>query len=196
MSVINIDISDFVNIKDKFKTITNEILQSVDEVLDSNAIAIASKAKTLAPKDMGLLAGSISADLSRPLDKRVTVNANYGPFVEFGTGKYAAAYVATLPATWREYAARFKGKTGGGLDAMFLAILEWVKRKGIIGLTKSGSRRKGKKADAEAYDVAYVITIAILRNGIHPHPFLFPAYDQQRKQIITDLQAVIAKFTK
>lgn len=177
------------------KDISRKLANNVDKALSANAIEIAGKARQLAPKDMGGLAGSIAEDVSKFLQKAVKVNSFYASYVEFGTGRYAAKYVATLPPDWRTYAATFKGKTegGGSLDDFLLLMVEWVKRKGLHGRTKSGNRRTGKKANEDAYNIAYVIVISILRNGIHPHPFLVPAFEDQRKQLKADISAAIQK---
>lgn len=175
----------------QLSSINEKLVKDVDKILDDSAIEIVRRAKQRAPKDMGNLANEVAADLARLLDKKVTVNAFYAPAVEFGTGKYAAQYVARLPADWQTYAAQFKGKMPkGSLEDFLQKMIEWVKRKGLIGLTKSGNRRSGKKANEEAYNLAYVIVINILRNGIHPHPFLFPSYEEVLKDIEAKIRGI------
>lgn len=191
-NALTIDISQFTKAVEKINKFGKIAADGVDDILNANAQDIVTKAKQLAPVDIGGMHTSISADNSKFLEKHITVNAFYAAFVEFGTGKYAAQYVSTLPATWQEYALQFKGQKGGGtLDDFIMKMIEWVKRKGIHGLTKSGNRKTGKKADADAYNIAYVIVISILRNGIRPHPFLFPAYEQHRPEIIKEIEVFL-----
>src|SRR3954469_13453504 len=109
-----IDTSGFARITDKLKDMEKAIVESVDQVLNANAIEIATKAKQLAPVDIGGLRSSIAPETSEPLNKHITVNANYAAYVEFGTGSYAAAYAGSLPDNWRQFAMQFKGKGGGG----------------------------------------------------------------------------------
>jgi HK97 gp10 family phage protein len=170
---------------------------AIDVVLDKGADVIVTQAKRRAPVDMGLLRNEIGANKNY-LSKSITVNAFYAAFIEFGTGRYAAQYVAGLPADWNSYAATFraKGASPGTLDEFLLNMIEWVKRKGIHGTTASGRSKKGKKADADAYNIAYVIVISILRNGIHPHPFLYPAFAKSQPEIQKQITEVLQRLTQ
>ena len=189
---LTIDATSILKGAAQVKSLSVLLSQRLDDVLTAGASDIATEAKTRAPKDIGGLASSINVDNSKPLEKHVTVNAFYAPFVEFGTGKYAAQTVSGLPADWQAFAGQFKGKKGGGnLDEFLANMMAWVKRKGIHGKTAGGRSKTGKKADADIYNIAYVMTISILRNGIHAHPFLFPAYDNNRKQIMDDVEKVL-----
>lgn len=169
--------------------------KGVDDILNAGATDIATKAKQLAPVDMGGLRSAISADNSNPLEKHITVNAFYAAFIEFGTGKYAAQYVGSLPATWSEYAQSFKGQKGGGsFDEFLLKIMDWVKRKGLSGTySVKTQRRTGSKSarNFEDAEVAYFIAIAIIKKGVRPHPFLFPAYEQQRLEIVKEIDSFL-----
>ena len=121
-------------------------------------------AKRMAPVDEGHLVRSISFDPASEakLKVSVVVAADYAAYVEFGTRTFAAAYVASLPANWQQYAATFKGKGGGSYNDFIFRLKEWVIRKGIA---------TGDDVD----NVAYLIAKKILRNGIRPHPFLYPS---------------------
>lgn len=139
----------------------------------------------------GALANSINADNSVNFSASVTVAKNYGAFVEFGTRKFAAAYVATLPQDWQTYAATFKGGGAGTFDDFVRSIFQWIKERGIKpnpkqfeqgdgSITRRGNYykpRKKKKVDKEKQlqGLAYVIALKILRDGVRPQPFLYPA---------------------
>lgn len=183
----------------KLDSTKSGLADAIRKEMDDGGYKIVTKAKELAPTDMGYLKNAISHTTQikgNSVEMKVVVNAFYASYIEFGTGKYAAKYVASLPEDWRTYAAQFKGKVGqgGGIDKMLENMVDWVKRKGLIGLTKSGNRRRGAKADAEAYNLAYVIVINILRNGIHPHPYLYPAYNMNKEAIEKGIIAAIQNF--
>ncbi len=172
-----------------------KLTQRIGTVLSANAEEIATRAKDNVAVDVGALRASISADNSKPLEKTIAANVFYAAFVEFGTGKYAAAYVGTLPPDWRTYAATFKGKKGGeSFDKFLERIIEWVKRKGLAGTysvkTKKRTGKKGARLFEDA-EVAYPIALAILRNGIRPQPYQFPAYRDQRGKIISDIETLL-----
>lgn len=140
--------------------------------LNDFGLRVDGTAKQLAPADEGRLRNSI---FNQPGNLSVKVGAatNYGAFLEFGTRKYAAQYVASLPADWKSYAATFKGSSGGSFDELLKAIMGWVKRKGIDS------------------DAAYPIALKIIREGIKPKPFLYPAINANLKQLQDDLNNVI-----
>src|SRR5689334_7311720 len=71
------------------------------------------KAQLNAPVDEGQLKRSISHTVSN-LEVKVAVNVDYAAFVEFGTKKFAAEWVATLPPDWQQFAATFRGTSSGG----------------------------------------------------------------------------------
>ena len=184
MSVIYIDTSSIAKGAERFKNMSKELAESVDDVLNANVLEMEEKAKQRAPGDRGFLRQNISADISKPLHKELTVNAFYASYMEFGTGVYAAQYASSLPADWQTFAAQFKGSGGGGTFAeMVKNIAEWVRRKGIA----SGN---------DINSAAYLIARSILINGVKPQPFLFPAYMAQLPQLKKDLDNALKAFGK
>lgn len=135
----------------------------------------------------GALANSINWDVV-DLTASITVNKKYAAFVEFGTRKFAAQYVASLPADWQAYAATFKGGSGS-FDDFLRSILQWIKDRKIQPHPKQLEQgdsyqygklrkpRKNKKVDKEKQlqSLAYAIAIKILRTGVRAQPFLYPA---------------------
>lgn len=187
---LNIDFSDFTNAALNIGVSTKVLEEAIDNVLNTAAVEIETAAKLFAPTDEGALKGSITANVSKHLLKEINVNVPYAAYIEFGTGRYAAAYVSSLPPDWQTYAAQFRGKGGNGtLDEFLERMVQWVLRKGL----QDGGKRSKKGKDS-AYNIAYVVVIRILRHGIKPHPFLYPAYEQQRKKIIADTESVIQEF--
>jgi HK97 gp10 family phage protein len=175
---LTIEFKGFDELKKRLSSMEKKMVEDIDSILDVNAEDIATNAKQRAPVDEGNLRQSISADNSRLLEKHITVNAFYAAFLEFGTGKYAAEYVGSLPPNWQTFAAQFRGKTGRPFDAFLIAMQEWVRRKGIA----TGKDYK---------QVAYLIAIKIIKNGIKPQPFLFPAFNQQIPIIIENINTVL-----
>jgi len=170
--------------------------RDVQDELNAFAIRVQKQAQLLAPADNGILRNSIVTEFG-DLNVSVFSTLNYAAYQEFGTSKFAAAYVSSLPADWSSYAATFKGKTGGNADDLLQAIMEWVKRKGIVPratkTAKTGRVTNDKKQQATDDDAAaYAITLSILRNGIKPHPFLYPAYQEQVKVLEANLKKIFS----
>lgn len=168
MSAFYIDVKG--DIGKKLNKLKDDALQIINDELEAFGLRTVNDAKINAPVDEGFLRNSITYEKSN-LIVEIIVAANYAAYLEFGTRSFAAEYVSTLPPTWQEFAAKFKGG-GGGFDDYFRNILEWCKRKGI---------------DKEA---AYPIAISILRNGIKPHPYLYPAIEANLIKLKERLKAV------
>jgi len=81
-----------------------EAAVEIDISTMATAEAIKRSAKTLAPKDMGKLAQSIDTVPIGEADYKVVVVADYGAYVEFGTGKKVQ-----VPTELKEIAIQFKG---------------------------------------------------------------------------------------
>ena len=142
-------------LNNKFK----EIDKDLKSILQDYTLRIEYQAKRLAPTDMGHLGQSISSKVYKYIHTKgvVSANANYAPFVEFGTGAKAK-----IPIGFEKLALRFKGKKRGNFDTFLENIKGWCKRKGIDEKN------------------AYVIAVSILKKGIMPQPFLIPSYLEQK----------------
>lgn len=143
----------------------------IQQSFDNFGLRVELGAKQLVPVDEGKLKGSIFHETGR-LSSTVGASADYAAFQEFGTRKFAAAYIATLPADWQKFAAQYKGGGGGTFEDFVMSLMGWCKRHGI-----------SEKA-------AYPIALKILRNGMRPQPFLYPAFNKAKDQLIKDLQAI------
>lgn len=185
--VLTVEVKGLKELNAKFGTISKTVGDAIDKALTKGAMRIATNAKKRAPADRGGLRASISADTSTYLDKSVTANVFYAAFVEFGTGKYAAQYVATLPADWKTYAATFKKSGDGGtFDDMVQEIYDWMNRLGMKGAG-------GKKL---SMNDAYRMAKYILINGIRPQPFLYPAFNNEVPKIQTEVSTIINNLLK
>jgi HK97 gp10 family phage protein len=152
------------------KDVQKEVQAELNDWADTtaqNAISLVSANSS----DEGLLKNSIKPFYGQG-SASVKVAAKYGAYIEFGTRKFAAAYVGSLPADWQAYAATFKGKTGGTFEQFLLSIIGWVGRKGI-----------DKKA-------AYPIARKIMIDGIKPKPFIYPSVNKTLPVLRKNLRAI------
>jgi HK97 gp10 family phage protein len=146
----------------KMDKLAKDVQQNVQAELNDWADQTSQNAINLVSansSDEGLLKNSIKPYYGKG-SASVKVSAKYGAYVEFGTRKYAAGYVSSIPSDWQAYAATFKGKTGGKFKDLLLSIMGWVGRKGI---------------DKNA---AYPIARSIMINGIRPKPFIYPSVNK------------------
>lgn len=162
----------------------------IQAAFDKFGVRVETEAKTLAPVDEGLLRNSMFS-IPDKLGVIVGCSVNYAAYLEFGTRRFAAEYVSTLPATWRELAATTRGGGGGTFNQFVERLTLWVIRKGFAAdVTASGNRSKSVSSIARQHQVAYLIARKILREGIRPHPFLYPAVQSQTPRLLEDLKAI------
>jgi hypothetical protein len=179
----------------KMDKLAANVQKDVQAELNAWADATSTNAKSLVSansSDEGALLRSISP-LYGNGTASVVASAKYAAYIEFGTRKYAAAYVGSLPADWQAYAATFKGKAGGDYFEFLNAILDWVQRKGITARysVKTRKRLRNSKADDERLvDAAQAIALSILRNGIPAKPFLYPSVNKTLPTLKKKLRAI------
>ncbi|RIJ64087.1 HK97-gp10 family putative phage morphogenesis protein [Rummeliibacillus sp. POC4] len=69
---------------------SDKIEKEVKRIIHETALLIQSEARALAPEDSGYLRKSITIDLSSDgLTALISVGADYGIYIEYGTGIYA-----------------------------------------------------------------------------------------------------------
>ena len=176
---------------DVSKTI-KEAERETKVALTTFAKNVEADAKRLAPANEGFLRNSISGTVSGTTAS-VVASAGYAAYLEFGTRKFAAKYVATLPADWKAYAATFKGPGGGTLDQFIQDIMQWVQQKGIGGLkTKSGNVSQSVSSLDAMQAAAYAIALNILQNGIKPHPYMYPSITKHTPALIDDIKKIFS----
>jgi len=143
--------------------------------------------------DRGLLINSLKSVSEAPLTVNIFSNLEYAAYIEFGTRKFAAAHVATLPPDWKAFAAQYKGSGGGGSFAELLKnITEWVRRKGFAAqVTTSGRKSKSKASEAAQNQAAYLIARSIMVNGIRAQPFFFDAIQKNIPKLLDRLKALL-----
>jgi HK97 gp10 family phage protein len=100
----------------------------------------------------------------------VAVSASYGAYIEFGTRKYAAQYVGSLPKEWKDMASQSEGRTGGTFKQFIESLKEWARKKGV------------------PENMVYPIALRILRDGIRPRPFLYPAVNKNTPKFLANIK--------
>lgn len=103
----------------KLLNASKEMATRMSNELNRFAILAVNDAKVFITPNVGdgFLRNAISFNPSTPdtLRTSVVVAAFYAPYIEFGTGIFAASYVPTLPKEWQAYAKTFfvsgKGRT-------------------------------------------------------------------------------------
>lgn len=165
----------------------------IQQSFDKFGFNVETESKQLAPVDEGHLRSAIYSK-SLPLAAEIGCTVDYAAYLEFGTRRFAAAYVASLPATWQQLAATFKGGGGGTFAQFVLELTEWVMRKGFAApLTAGGNASKSKSAIESQRQVAYLIARSIMIKGIRPHPFLYPAVEKWTPTLLNDLKTMQVK---
>lgn len=153
----------------KLTAFGKDMEKNIDLELEAIAFQVEGDAKKLAPKNFGKLAQSISHKKAKNLVWKVTVNEIYGAYMEFGTGAKVR-----VPAEFAEIAKSFQGKKGTGtLKDALEAIKVWCRSKGI---------------DEKA---AYPILAKILGAGVNAQPFLFPAYQKGKVDLLKNLEKLV-----
>lgn len=169
----------FETLYKKFKEINDKAKAEVKNEFAASAIKIQNDAKRLAPVNFGNLRNSISVTEegnSKDFVYIVSANVKYAPYVEFGTGPMAEK---NIPSDYKEYAAKFKGKTESTFKQMIEAIMLWGIRKGYI--------QQGKGARTHAYFMAR----KILKKGLRPQAFLMPAFEQEKPKLLKRIKVIL-----
>ena len=159
----------------KLSKFGDEADKSILLLTRSNAQEIAADAKRNAPVNFGKLRQSIVSEQVNEKDSLsyvVGVNAEYGAYVEFGTGAKVQ-----VPSEFSDMAARFKGGRGGSFEQGLQAIKDWCKAKGIN------------------QSAAYPIFMSILNTGINAQPYLYPAWVKGKAKYLKDLKDELKRLT-
>jgi HK97 gp10 family phage protein len=174
----------------KLKELPAGATEVVVKELIAGAANIKADAQAKAPRFDGRLFNSIT--VRRPENGKagaeVVVGANYGGYVEFGTGKKVR-----IPSRYAQVAAEVKAqKTPGSFKQFVDSLSEWVRKKGIITNGKRGRVRKDDKYRL----VAYWMAIRILQNGVPAQPYFFPAFEKNERKIYDNCRKALGAFLK
>jgi hypothetical protein len=174
----------------KLATVPVKLQKEVGGEIEDSARKINSKQLRLVPIDEGGIKQATGYRKTKPLEFELFSGKQYTPFMEFGTKSRKQ-----IPAELQDYAKQFNFKGPKiGFDAFFQIILAWVHRKGIAGRFSTKTRKRvGAKSKQleEDFDVAWPIALSILKKGVHPHPFFFQPFFEERKALVDRVSKII-----
>lgn len=169
MAKSNINIKGLKQLIKDLQDSESESFKRISATTEGSARDIEFLAKKYAPVDMGVLRQEIKAYDVDGLHWNITTNylgnAPYSAYVEFGTGTKFKA-----PQELKEIASKFKGNKRGSFKDGLEAVEEWAKRKGL------------------PKEAAYPIFLSIIKKGVKPQPYLYPAFVKGRKDYIKKLE--------
>jgi hypothetical protein len=167
----------------KIKEIELDIKDSVDQMVKL--------AKAASPINESRLRNSISAEKISPLQYEFVAQTKYAAFMEFGTKT-----LVDIPPGAEEIAAEAQKIKGGTMAEFEANIRRWVKLKGLAGTYSVKTRRRtGSKANRQREDdsVVFLIMRKILKVGVKPHPFFFPAIRNEVPKLAKKLTKIVTK---
>lgn len=170
----------------EFQKYPDKVKKMVDIEFKDAARRVSGIAQRKAPVDQGQLRRTISIK-GGDANYEVVVQNPIGVIQEFGTGKYALTKTAP---EFQPYGSSFKGIKIPGVGTLSENILGWVKRKNIGGTRKGpalGRKRSRKQKESEQKSLAFVISRAIARDGVKPHPFLLDTFAAEKKLLMQRL---------
>lgn len=91
-------------------------ISKIDTIINDNVRQAEQAAKSKLPAQYGELKASISSNRIEELKYQLRADKDYAAYVEFGTGKWAREYVATLEPEWELLASRFKTMNPGNTE--------------------------------------------------------------------------------
>lgn len=141
--------------------------------LEDGARAIAGDAKKNAPANHSELRNGIQFVRTKDLQFEVIAHAPYSGYVEFGTGMKVE-----VPKELQEIAQAIRNNPKGDFKDGLESIKDWL---------------RAKKKDERA---AWIVLMTILREGLTPRPFLYPAWTKNGPKIFNNLDAAIGKQIK
>lgn len=176
--------------KKKLNDLPTKLQKEVGGEIEASTRAINAKQVRQVPIDEGGLKQSVVYNKAKPLEYELFASKHYAPFMEFGTKSRVQ-----IPAELQDYAKQFNLKGPQiGFEAFFKIILDWVHRKGIAGRFSIKTRRRLGSKNAQLQEdaaVAWPIALSILKKGVHPHPFFFQAFFDERKELIERVRKIV-----
>jgi hypothetical protein len=184
ITIVPIGLTRVIN---NLKSFPANLKKEVDLEMSDAAREVAVLAARNAPADESKLRNSIQ-DRKINNGYEVAVGASHGVFMETGTKKKFSP-----TRGFENYFRQFKGKPVAGPGGnLFDAILGWVKRKKI----KFANKGKGKRKYMTPEQTAMLISRKIAREGVSPHPYLFPAYVKVRRELVGNIINAIRRAFK
>lgn len=160
-------------------------------ILNQGADNIVLEAKQSAPADLGGIRQGIGKEQDG-LNVKIFCNAPEAIYQEFGTGP-----MVDVPARFSDVAQAGKDSGSGTWADFIIALTGWVARHGLLNTYSVKTHRVSKKATKDQnQEIAYAIARKILRDGLKPQPFLYPAIVNNEKKILDLLNVAFQKFMR
>lgn len=172
--MVSINVKNIKAVEQAFAKYGDDAVKEFAAVTRFQANTTEDTAKQLAPKNNSTLAQSINTTESdKGLTQDVGTNLPYAAYQEFGTGPKVQ-----VPAEFSQLATKAKNLPKGTWQDGVKNIAEWLRKKG--GDPKNAS----------------FVLWKILKNGLTPRPFMYPAYVKSRQTYYKDLKKSITKLNK
>ncbi len=186
LAVIGVD-----SLSNRLAGVSRELKEEVQAEVRGAAmeyVALAKRDCVSSGGNTGTLARSISYKKETPYSYLVSANTFYAPYVEFGTKRKFKPYPGT-----EEFAAQYKGlpKRGDWID-MLMSIYKWVQRKGIGATYSVKTRKKVRQTKDQKLQIAFAITMSILRNGVEAKPFFYKQIPIVRESLNKRIKALLS----
>lgn len=78
-------------------------------------------------------------------------------------------------------------------------ITEWVVKKGLADTYNIKTRKvtkRGKEFDYRAMSIAFLIARSIAKKGTKAHPFLYPAFEEKKENLLKNISNEVNKLIK
>lgn len=191
MNLIKLAVIGIDSLSNRLAGVSRELKEEVQAEVRGAAmeyVALAKRDCVSSGGNTGTLARSISYKKETPYSYLVSANTFYAPYVEFGTKRKFKPYPGT-----EEFAAQYKGlpKRGDWID-MLMSIYKWVQRKGIGATYSVKTRKKVRQTKDQKLQIAFAITMSILRNGIEAKPFFYKQIPIVRESLNKRIKALLS----
>lgn len=177
-----------------FKNLTFHKLKELSREVGAFAQDTANDAKRLAPVGADtLLRKSISAKKVSEYQYEIAAQTKYAAYVEFGTRSKVSIPPGAEEIAKEAFA--FAKSNKGSIAEFKKSLTRWVEKKGIAGLYSVKTRKLSKSKDSKALveQAVFAIMMKILRVGIEPQPYFFPAIQQNTIKLDKRLRQIIAE---
>jgi HK97 gp10 family phage protein len=191
LSLIKLAVIGVDSLSNRLAGVSRELKEEVQAEVRGAAmeyVALAKRDCVSSGGNTGTLARSISYKKETPYSYLVSANTFYAPYVEFGTKRKFKPYPGT-----EEFAAQYKGlpKRGDWID-MLMSIYKWVQRKGIGATYSVKTRKKVRQTKDQKLQIAFAITMSILRNGVEAKPFFYKQIPIVRESLNKRIKALLS----
>ena len=191
MSLIKLAVIGVDSLSNRLAGVSRELKEEVQAEVRGAAmeyVALAKRDCVSSGGNTGTLARSISYKKETPYSYLVSANTFYAPYVEFGTKRKFKPYPGT-----EEFAAQYRGlpKRGDWID-MLMSIYKWVQRKGIGATYSVKTRKKVRQTKDQKLQIAFAITMSILRNGVEAKPFFYKQIPIVRESLNKRIKALLS----